>query len=62
LNQFISKNPNDARGYEMRGIFRLLQRKETEAAKDFKKSLEIEPTLKPEIDKITEELSQVNKP
>jgi tetratricopeptide (TPR) repeat protein len=62
LNQFISKYPSDARAYEMRGIFRLLQRKETEAARDFKKSLELEPTLKPEIDRITEELKQVNKP
>jgi tetratricopeptide (TPR) repeat protein len=62
LNQFISKYPSDARAYEMRGVFRLLQRKETEAAKDFKKSLELEPTLKPEIDRITEELRPVNKP
>ena len=56
LNQFITKNPSDARAYEMRGIFRLLQRKESEAAKDFKKSLELEPGLKSEIDRITEEL------
>lgn len=62
LNQFITKNPSDARAYEMRGIIRLLQKKETEAAKDFKKSLELEPALKPEIDGITEELSHVNKP
>jgi tetratricopeptide (TPR) repeat protein len=62
LNQFITKNPNDARAYEMRGIFRLLQRKETEAAKDFKKSLELEPTLEREIDRITEELSHVKRP
>jgi len=56
LNQFITKNPNDARAYEMRGIFRLLQRKETEAAKDFKKSLELEPKLGAEINRITEGL------
>lgn len=62
LNQFITKNPRDARAYEIRGIFRLLQRKETEAAKDFRKSLELEPTLQPEIDRMTQELSHVNKP
>ena len=56
LNQFITKNPNDARAYEMRGIFRLLQRKEIEATKDFKKSLDLEPALGPEIDRITAEL------
>jgi tetratricopeptide (TPR) repeat protein len=59
LNQFIIKNPSDARAYEMRGIFRLLQRKQTEAAKDFKKSLELQPTLQPEIEKLTEELRQL---
>ena len=58
LNQYITKNPNDARAYEMRGILRLLQRKEAEAARDFKKSLELEPTLKPEIDRITLELGK----
>ena len=62
LNQFITNNPSDARAYEMRGILRLLQRKVTDATNDFKKSLELEPGLKPEIDKITEELSQLNKP
>jgi tetratricopeptide (TPR) repeat protein len=55
LNQFITKNPGNARAYEMRGIFRLLQRKEAEAIMDFKKSLDLDPTLKPEIDKITAE-------
>ena len=57
LNEFITKYPGDARGYEMRGIFRLLQRKATEAAQDFKKSLELQPTLKSEIERITEALS-----
>lgn len=55
LNQFITKNPSDARAYEMRGIFRLLQRKETEAARDFKKSVDLEPALGPEIDRINVE-------
>ncbi|HJT27858.1 MAG TPA: tetratricopeptide repeat protein [Pyrinomonadaceae bacterium] len=62
LNQFITKYPGHARAYEIRGILRLLQRKETEAATDFKKSLELEPTLKPEIDRITEEIRRVKLP
>lgn len=62
LNQFITNNPSDARAYVMRGIFRLLQRKEPDATNDFKKSVELEPTLKAEIDRITEELSHLNKP
>jgi tetratricopeptide (TPR) repeat protein len=56
FNQFITKNPNDARAYEILGIFRLLQGKETEAARDFKKCLELESALGPEIDRITREL------
>jgi len=53
LNQFVTKNPTDARAYETRGIIRMLQRKETEAAMDFKKCLDLKPTLGPEIDRIT---------
>jgi len=56
LNQFITRHPGNARAYAIRGILRLLQRKETEAAADFKKSVELEPTLKTEIDRITEAL------
>jgi len=61
LNQFITRNPSDARGYEMRAIFRLLQGKESEAASDFKKSIKLEPALGPEIRKTTEELSHISK-
>lgn len=56
LNQFITNNPSAARAYVMRGILRLLQRRETDATNDFKKSLELEPTLKPEINRIPAEL------
>ncbi|HET9711119.1 MAG TPA: tetratricopeptide repeat protein [Pyrinomonadaceae bacterium] len=56
LNQFITRHPTNARAYAIRGVLRLLQRKETEAAADFKKSLELEPTLKTEINRITDEL------
>jgi tetratricopeptide (TPR) repeat protein len=58
LNQFITKNPRDARAYEVRAIFRLLQGKETEAGNDFKKSLELEPKLQPEVDRIIQELKR----
>jgi hypothetical protein len=40
----------------MRGIFRLLQRKELKLLTSFKKTLELEPKLKAEIDGIIEEL------
>jgi len=60
LNQFITKNPRDARAYEVRAIFRLLQRKETEATNDFKKILELEPKLQPEVERIIQELKPVN--
>lgn len=62
LNQFIAKYPSDARAYEMRGIFRLLQRNEAEAANDFKKSLQLAPTLKPKIDRITQALRDFDRP
>jgi tetratricopeptide (TPR) repeat protein len=52
LNQFITENPNDARGYEMRGMLRLFQRKVTEAAQDFNKGVELDPLLKSEIEAI----------
>ena len=61
LNQFVTKNPSNARVYAIRGIFRLLQRKVAEASNDFKKSLELDPTLKSEIEGITQVLSGVNK-
>lgn len=57
LNQFISKYPGEARAYAVRGIFRILQGKETEATRDFMKSLELEPALKPELDRIIADLS-----
>lgn len=62
LNQFINKYPRDARGYEMRATLRLLQRNETEAASDFRKSLELDSTLQAEIDRINRELDYVNQP
>ncbi len=61
LNQFLMKNPTNARAYELRGIFRFLQGKEKEATRDFNQALELEPTLKSEIDRIVEELKEADK-
>jgi tetratricopeptide (TPR) repeat protein len=58
LNQFISENPTNARAYQLRGIFRLLQGKEIEAKQDFHKSLELNPQLKSEIDRIAKKLDR----
>jgi tetratricopeptide (TPR) repeat protein len=60
LNMFIKIHPTNARGYEMRGVLRLLQRNEPEALLDFKKSLELEPSLKMEIDRIIADLRTNN--
>lgn len=56
LNQYITQHPGDARAYEVRGILRFLQGKETDGVNDFGKSLELEPSLGPEIDRITREV------
>ena len=46
----------------VRGILRLFQRTEAEASADFKKSLELEPALKSEIDRIREEIGRAGRP
>ena len=53
LNRFIAAHPDNARAYETRGLLRLLQGKKAEAAQDFGKSLELDPKLKAEIDKLS---------
>jgi tetratricopeptide (TPR) repeat protein len=55
LNQFIEAHPKNARGFEMRGIFRLLQKNIAEAEADFQKSLEMDKSLKSEIKEIRKE-------
>jgi tetratricopeptide (TPR) repeat protein len=57
LNQYIAKNPNNARAYEVRGIFRLLQKKETEAEQDFNKALELDSSIKNDIKMIKKEFN-----
>jgi tetratricopeptide (TPR) repeat protein len=52
LQSFISSNPTNARAYEARGILRLVQRRRAEATKDFTKSVELDPKLRSEIDRL----------
>ena len=52
LQSFISSNPTNARAYEARGIIRLVQNRRSEATKDFTKSLELDPKLRSEIDRL----------
>lgn len=49
LNDVIKANPKNARGYEIRGLLRLMQKRPNEAENDFSRSLEIAPELEGEI-------------
>lgn len=52
LQSFISSNPTNARAYEARGLLRLAQGRRSEATQDFTKSLELNPKLQSEIDRL----------
>ena len=52
LQSYISSNPTNARAYEARGILRLVQRRRHEATEDFAKSLELNPKLRAEINRL----------
>lgn len=52
LQSFISSNPTNARAYEARGLLRLIQGRRSEATQDFTKSVELNPKLQSEIDKL----------
>lgn len=54
LNQFVANNPANARAYEVRGMLRLIQGKNSEAELDFRKSLQLDPKLKSEIERLRE--------
>jgi len=58
LSSYIKNFPNDARGYEVRGVLNLLQDKEREAKTDFETSLGLQPSLKSEIDRIMATLTR----
>ncbi len=61
LNQFIASNPSDARAYLTRGVFRLVQGQDKEAEQDFRKGVELNPSLKLEVERIFGMLRQPNK-
>jgi tetratricopeptide (TPR) repeat protein len=56
LDQFITSNPRNPRGYQARGIVRLMQGKEKVAEPDFQKALSLDPNLKTEIDTLKNKL------
>ena len=58
LNPFVTKNPANPRGYEMRAVFRLLQGKTGEANQDFQKAVELGPELKSEIEVLKRTFAQ----
>jgi len=58
LNPFVTRNPKNPRGYEMRAVFRLLQGKTGEANKDFQKAVELGPELKSEIEVLKRTFAQ----
>jgi tetratricopeptide (TPR) repeat protein len=51
INRFVADHPKNARAYQLRAVFRLLQGKKSEAERDFQKSLELDPKLKSEVEK-----------
>jgi len=51
LDTFVIAYPKNARAYEMRGIFRLLQQNKAAAEEDFNKSIQLDPGLRLEIEK-----------
>lgn len=52
LEAFIVANPTNARAYEARGLLRLVQGRRAEATDDFAKTLELNPKLRGETDKL----------
>jgi Flp pilus assembly protein TadD len=56
LNIYVERHPQDARVYEARGILRLLQERESDAEVEFNRSLALAPALKPEIDRVIQEV------
>jgi tetratricopeptide (TPR) repeat protein len=52
VNVFIKSHPTNARAYEVRGVFNLLQDKRDDAMTDFNQAVALQPSLKSEIDRI----------
>lgn len=58
FDKYIIKNPKSSRAFAVRGFMNLLQKKEAEANRDFKRSFEIEPKLKIEIEKLIKNIKE----
>jgi tetratricopeptide (TPR) repeat protein len=52
LQSFITSNPANARAYEARGLLRLAQGRKAEAKEDFAKSVELNPGLRSETERL----------
>lgn len=52
VNVFIKSHPTNARAYEVRGVFNLLQDKRDDAMSDFNQTVALQPSLKSEVDRI----------
>src|SRR5437660_796308 len=57
----IEIDPRDAQAYENLGLALLTKGKDQEAEQDFKKAIELDATLKPEIEKLSNEIKQARK-
>src|SRR5215213_95929 len=57
LNQFIASNPTNARAREVRGLLRLIAGRVADSEQDFRKSLELDPHLRSEINKAVKEVN-----
>jgi len=60
LNIYVTRHPLDARVYETRGILRLLQQQESDAKSEFDRSTSLEPALRPEIERVIQEVRTWN--
>lgn len=49
FDEFIAKNPKNAKAYAVRGIIKFIQNKDAEAVEEFKKAFEIVPGLRKEL-------------
>ena len=60
LNVYVERHPQDARVYEARGILRLLQQQDSDAKVEFDRCIALAPTLKPEIERVIQEVRRWN--
>ena len=60
LNVYVERHPQDARVYEARGILRLLQQQDSDAKVEFDRCIALAPALKPEIERVIQEVRRWN--